>query len=376
MDASRSAPHSCVPAVPGGSPGPGGPAAPNLGLVCITVGPDVRYRTITRTRFISFDEAGQVAALDALYRANVRTLFAAVDYCAARGIRLYRVTSNLFPQIDHPVAKRVFVQVTDSTPGFGELGAYADRHDVRVIIHPDQFVVLNSETPQVAANSLAIMADHAMIFDRLGLPQSSWACMILHGGKGGRADELVDVIGRLPENIRTRLVLENDESAYGAEQILEVCRRAGVPMVFDHHHHAVREKLDTYEHPSVRQYVEAARGTWPDPAWQLVHISNGLQAIDDQRHSDLIHDFPSAYLDVPWVEVEAKGKEMAIDSLRLKLALGIANPPVPPRAAEPGRVAPPEVTPATERKRSPEPEAEPARGRKQRASPRAGSRKP
>jgi UV DNA damage endonuclease len=169
---------------------------------------------------------------------------------------------------------------------------------VRVIIHPDQFVVLNSETPQVAANSLAIMADHAMIFDRLGLPPTSWACMILHGGKGGRADALVDVIGRLPANVRGRLVLENDESAYGAEQILDVCRRAGVPMVFDHHHHAVREKLDSYEHPSVRHYVEAARSTWPDPAWQLVHISNGLESITDQRHSDLIHDFPTAYADV------------------------------------------------------------------------------
>ena len=316
--------------MPGGSPA-ARPAAPNLGLVCITVGPDVRYRTITRTRFLSFDEAGQVAALDALYRDNVRTLFAAVDYCAARGIRLYRVTSNLFPQIDHPVAKRVFAQVAESTPGFGDFGAYAAGRGVRVIIHPDQFVVLNSETPQVATNSLAIMADHAMIFDRLGLPRSSWACMILHGGKGGRADELVDVIGRLPENIRGRLVLENDESAYGAEQILDVCRRAGVPMVFDHHHHAVRERLDSYEHPSVRHYVEAARATWPDPGWQLVHVSNGLEEINDQRHSDLIHDFPSAYHDVPWVEVEAKGKEIAIDSLRLKLALNIGNPPTPAR---------------------------------------------
>lgn len=346
----------------------GSAAAPNLGLVCITVGPDVRYRTITRTRFLSFDEDGQLATLAGLYLHNVRTLFNAVDYCAARGLRLYRVTSNLFPQIDHPIAKRAFEKLAAETDGFGDFGAYAARHGVRVMIHPDQFVVLNSESEQVAANSRAIMADHAMIFDRLGLPPTPWACMILHGGKGGRADELVAGIGRLPDNVRNRLVLENDESAYRSEQILDVCRRAGVPMVFDHHHHAVRERLDSYEDPSVRHFVQAARATWPDPAWQLVHLSNGLDQITDPRHSDLIHDFPSAYLDVPWVEVEAKGKEVAIDSLRLKLALGIRSSPPPPAPPVPQRVR----VPASVR----EVELAPSPGDRRRPSKRGGAAGP
>ena len=49
----------------------------------------------------------------------------------------------------------------------------------------------------------------------------------------------------LPEAVRLRLVLENDEYAFGAAEILDVCRRAGVPMVFDAHHHVIREKLDS-----------------------------------------------------------------------------------------------------------------------------------
>jgi UV DNA damage endonuclease len=297
------------------------PAArlPNLGLVCITVGPEVRYRTTTRTRLLSLPPAEQTAALESLYRDNLRTLFAAVDYCAATGVRLYRVTSNLFPQIDAPAARPVFDAVA---PDMSSFGPHAAAKGVRVLIHPDQFVVLNSESPKVAATSVQIMSDHAAVFDRLGLPQSTWACMILHGGKGGRPDELVAAVKALPDNVRHRLVLENDESAYGAEQILDVCRRAGVPMVFDAHHHVVREKLDRYDHPSVRHYVEASRDTWPDPAWHLVHISNGSAKFADPKHSELIVDFPPAYLDVPWVEVEAKAKEEAINSLRTQLLLG------------------------------------------------------
>src|SRR5688572_14708296 len=64
---------------------------PHLGLLCITFGPEVRYRTVTRTRFLSLDDDGRRRVLNEIYRHNVQTLFAAVDYCHARGIRLYRV---------------------------------------------------------------------------------------------------------------------------------------------------------------------------------------------------------------------------------------------------------------------------------------------
>ena len=307
---------------PGLSRSPSAPrrtgALPQLGLVCITVGPQIRYRTITRTRFLSFDETEQRRTIEALYRQNIRLLFDAMDYCAARALRLYRVTSNLFPQIDHPVGRAVFDTLAPEMAGFAE---HADRLGVRVLIHPDQYVVLNSESPQVATNSVQIMREHALAFDRLGLSQSAWSCMILHGGKSGRPDALVQAVGELPTNVQSRLVLENDESCYGSDEILAICRRAKVPMVFDAHHHVVREKLDSYEHPSVAYYTQAARDTWPRADWQLVHISNGATSFGDERHSDLICDFPSAYLEVPWVEVEAKGKEIAIDSLRLQLML-------------------------------------------------------
>jgi UV DNA damage endonuclease len=290
---------------------------PCLGLVCITVGPEVRYRTTTRTRFLSLDDVAKHALLDELYRHNVQTLFNAIDYCAAHHIRLYRVTSNLFPQVDHAIGKRVRDELA---PGMAGFAAHAERNGVRVVIHPDQWVVLNSESPTVVGNSIAMLEDHARAFDLLGLPGSPWSTMLIHGGKGGRPDELVAAVERLPDNIRSRLALENDESCYSAQQILDVCARARVPMVFDAHHHVVREKLDSYEHPGVREMTLAARETWhPHPEWQLVHISNGDASFADSRHSEKIKRFPGAFLDVPWVEVEAKGKEEAILPLRRRL---------------------------------------------------------
>ena len=64
------------------------------------------------------------------------------------------------------------------------------------MLHPDQFVVLNSESPQVIANSIKILETHARVMDLLKQPRSSWAVIEIHGGKGGRAEQLVKVTRR------------------------------------------------------------------------------------------------------------------------------------------------------------------------------------
>lgn len=37
---------------------------------------------------------------------------------------------------------------------------------------------------------------------------------------------------RLPTNVRARLVLENDEMCYNAEELLGICEELDVPLVF------------------------------------------------------------------------------------------------------------------------------------------------
>lgn len=288
------------------------PAA-ELGLVCLTSTADVRFRTITRTRLRSLEPRLQAATLRELYADNIRRLSGAIDFCMRNGIRLYRISSGLFPQSEEPPGFEIVGELADAIGAVGERAAAAA---MRIVAHPDQFVVLSSDDGQVIRNSIDILRHHARVLDLLRQPRSPWAALELHGGKGGRAATLVRVIRTLPDEIRLRLVLENDERAYGAEEILDVCRQVGLPMVFDAHHHVVHERLDSYDHPSVAAMTAAARSTWPDPSWQLVHISNGREGFLDARHADYVDLVPAAFRDVPWIEVEAKQKELAIRRLR------------------------------------------------------------
>jgi UV DNA damage endonuclease len=287
------------------------PLLPKLGLVCITASKQVRFRTVTRKRLLQFSPAEQGQLLRDLYRDNLQRLAVAIRFCASEGIPLYRLSSALFPFAD-TVGAPILSELAETMQQIGQL---AQDQSIRLVLHPDQFVVLNSDRPEVIANSIQILTAHARSFDLLGLPQSPWALMNIHGGKGDRAERLVQVIRSLPDPIRSRLTLENDEHTYSASEILEICRATDIPMVFDAHHHVIHEQLDSYEHPSIAEMLMAAGTTWPVADWQLVHISNGHAAFTDPRHSDFITVMPSAYQYAPWIEIEAKQKELAIAKL-------------------------------------------------------------
>lgn len=285
---------------------------PKLGLVCITQSKDVRYRTVTRKRLFELPEDGQRALLGEIYRDNLRTFDGALAWCEREGIALYRILSSIFPFFDEDIGRAVMGPLEGAMAAIGQR---ATDSNIRLVMHPDQFVVLSSDSPGVVANSIKILQMHADIMDLLRQPRSPWALLEIHGGKSDRSDALVERIATLPEAIRTRIGLENDEYSYSAAEIHDVCVRSGVPMVFDAHHHIVHEKLSSYDDPSVAHMLAQARATWTDPAHQLVHISNGRTSFNDREHADMIDVMPSCYAHAPFIEVEAKAKEEAIRKL-------------------------------------------------------------
>jgi UV DNA damage repair endonuclease len=125
------------------------------------------------------------------------------------------------------------------------------------------------------------------------------------------------------DNVRTlraavrycsRLTLENDERAYSVPQLACV----GVPVVFDAHHETVRARCAP-DAPDLHRHAELALRTWPDPTWALGHLSNGIDGPHDRRHSDLITRVHPSLSLLPWLDVEAKGKQDAIRHLRAQL---------------------------------------------------------
>lgn len=101
--------------------------------------------------------------------------------------------------------------------------------------HPGQFTQLGSPRTQVVDNAFRDLSYHCEMIDRMGLDQD--AVMIIHGGgifenDGGKPatlQRIKDNFRKLPHNVQQRLVFENDDVCYSADDLLPLCEELGVP---------------------------------------------------------------------------------------------------------------------------------------------------
>ena len=177
---------------------------PKLGLVCVTASEEIRFRTVTRKTLLKLSLPEQTAKLREIYTANTERLAKAIAFCVREEIQLYRLSSALFPFADEPIGYQV---LTEFEPQLKKIGDLAQKLAIRLVLHPEQYVVLNSDRQEVIQNSIKILRTHGYILDLLGLPRSPWALMNIHGGKGDRPQKLIDNIQQLPENVYSRLTL-------------------------------------------------------------------------------------------------------------------------------------------------------------------------
>lgn len=250
------------------------------------------------------------------YLNNVNNLRKMLPTIRSTGVRLFRMSSELLPLadvVDHSLWDNEEVILT-----LKEIGSFILTNDMRVTMHPGQFCVLSSDSESVVDNAFKELSVHAWIMDAMGLPSSPKWAINIHGGKANRSELLLRRIDRLPDNVRKRLTLENDESCYNVIDLLDIYSSTGVPICFDTHHHVFNDGGLTMEEAHA-----ACLETWPSDVRPLQHISNTEPALsqgsfsDRRKHSDLIHYVPEVQLealkaDSIDVEVECKMKNIGV----------------------------------------------------------------
>lgn len=288
-----------------------------FGLCCIFRDEPIKFGTTTAAALGRMSRADGLAKLSGLCLRNAESLLAALTYCQAKGIGCFRVMSQVLPLKTHPGCGYRMEELPDGeaiVERFQACGQFARRHGMRTVFHPDQFVVLNSQRPEVVTASLAEIEYQAEVAEWIGADVIN-----IHGGgafgdKEKALSEFCRSLDRLSDRARTRLTVENDDRVYSPAELLAACEKAAVPLVYDVHHHRC--------HPdglTVDEATAAAVATWNREP--LFHISSPIEGWDGpgpQRHHDFIDvaDFPTSWrlLDAT-VEVEAKAKEVAISQL-------------------------------------------------------------
>jgi UV DNA damage endonuclease len=250
------------------------------------------------------------------YINNVKRLAEMLPKIYRSGVKLFRISSALFP-----LADQVDRKLWDNPEVVSHLkaaGAFVRAKGMRVTTHPGQFCVISSDTDSIIEKAFVELETHAWMFDAMGLDHSPMYAINIHGGKAGRVSKLIQQINRLPDGVRKRLTLENDENCYSVVDLLQVYQETGTPIVFDSHHFVFNDG-----HLGMDEAFEAAVATWPSGINPLQHISNTQPGMengsfaDRRKHSDMIHYVPDCQLhglrnNSIDVEVEAKLKNVSV----------------------------------------------------------------
>ena len=250
---------------------------------------------------------------------NCRDLVTIVKWNEEMGIKLFRMSSDLFPWM-------TLYDFTD-LPDYNKIanllkgvGVLAEKYNQRLTFHPSHFNALGSPNPVVVEKAIKELDKHSDIMDLIGLTISPYNKINIHvggayGDKESTLKRWVENYNKLDYNTRKRLTIENDDKAnmYSVKELYEgIYKKCKVPIVFDYYHHKFCTGGLTEQ-----EALELAASTWHgitpcthySESRRKEHLDESIRA---QAHSDLITGTIETYGNNIDVVVEAKHKELAV----------------------------------------------------------------
>ena len=292
-----------------------------FGLCCIFRKEPIKFRRTTAKYVKAFSRNQQLKYLAEIFLHNAHALDKALQYCRDHDVKDFRINSQILPLKTHPdigysMEDLPFHDQIIQT--FKDRGRFCRKHDIRTTFHPDQFILLSSPSSEVVQRSVADLAYQAEVAEWVNADVINIHGGGAYGDKSTSLSRLRERIERLPEAVRSRLTLENDDRIYTPEDLLPVCRDMEIPLVYDVHHHRCLP-----DGRGVETTTELAVNTWShEPLFHLSSPKFGWKSDNPRNHHDYIDvdDFPVCWMNLDiTVEVEAKAKELAVLKLKQDL---------------------------------------------------------
>lgn len=266
------------------------------------------------------------AFVEGLGLANARDLVKILRWNEKYGIKFMRLSSEMFPFASHK--EYGYKLAPFASEVLGEAGRVVAELGHRVSVHPGQFTQLGSPKNEVVESSYRDLEFHSEMLQLLKLPpqQDRDAIMILHmggvfGDKAATLDRFRENYAPLSQDIKNRLVLENDDVSWSVHDLLPICEELNIPLVLDYHHHNII--FDANEVREGTQDIiplyDRISATWSRKnITQKMHYSEPVAAAitprQRRKHSDRVATLPpcSPTMDLM---IEAKDKEQAVFEL-------------------------------------------------------------
>lgn len=289
-----------------------------LGYACISNVINITAsKTITLTNYNKSDINLKEDKLDKIIKENLNNLESLINYNIKNNIHFFRITSKLIPLIDI-----VSIDLNKYKNIFIKIGNLINKNNMRVDIHADQYCVLNSINSQVVLNSIKLLNNLKTTMDMFNIEYN----IILHIGSktNGIKESIIrfkNNFNLLNEELKSKIIIENDDKNYNVYQTLKLCEDLKIPMCLDIHHHYCNKCSKSIEYYLPRIYKTFKK------VLPKMHFSSPKNKKEFRTHNEFINseDFIKfinlikIYNIDTDIMLEAKNKDLALIKLVFEL---------------------------------------------------------
>ncbi|KAI9433059.1 UV-endonuclease UvdE [Lactarius indigo] len=266
---------------------------------------------------------------------NVKDLAKLIQWNEENGIRFMRISSELFPFASHD---KYGYNLDYAAAELETAGNLANLYGHRMTLHPGQFTQIGSPKQNVVDASVRELHYHCSLLNYMGIGRDG--VIIIHiGGVYGNKEV---TLARFKENYRTllsddikaRLVIENDEMCYNVDDLLPISDELDLPIVLDYHHDWIYASFTSPSSEPLTALVPRINNIWHrkgiKPKQHLSSPRPGASTVMEKRaHARRCDALPTeleaegvgwwwrAPGEREWVDlmIEAKDKEQAVFQL-------------------------------------------------------------
>lgn len=216
-----------------------------LGYACITNCLDSTSSSpYTYGEYLKY---GDMEKLDRVIVSNLKSLEEIIYYNIKNNIHFYRMSSKIIPLATKSDVKFDYINKYKSY--YDKIGKMISDYDMRVDFHPDQFCVLNSVKSDVVSASIDILKYHYSLLEALGIKNK---ILVLHVGsnsfgKDNSIRRFINNFNKLPKYLKECIAIENDDKVFNVNDVLEISKNTGVPVILDYHHHLCNKSDFSFE---------------------------------------------------------------------------------------------------------------------------------
>lgn len=240
-------------------------------------------------------------------------------YNVANNIKVYRLSSKLVPLVTHSDVVD-WDYISNFKDLYKDISKIITDNKLRISMHPDHFTIISSPKDDVVDKSIEMLDYHNNIMSSIGVtPQEGKLVMHIGGrydGKENTKRRFIEKFNLLSEDIKDRIIIENDDKIYDVEDVLEVSREIKVPIALDIHHHWCNNRNN-----SIDKYLDEIFRTWENqPLPPKVHLSSPKNEKNFRAHHDYIdYSFFKEFVDK--VKIVDKDFDIMIEAKKKNLAL-------------------------------------------------------